>query len=81
MRPKEDKTNPNSELGFVIDDAACPKDYSRRKEPLPRDALIVLEYDGGAYQSPRYKVEVAYGRRLEHWIRRVDAGSGVGSMK
>jgi hypothetical protein len=46
-----------AELGFVIDDATCPKDESRRKEPIPRDAFIVLEYDGGAYQEALQRAE------------------------
>jgi hypothetical protein len=42
------------ELGFTIDETTCPDKYSNRekeKEPLPKNAFIVFEYDGKAYQE------------------------------
>jgi len=39
-----------SELGFVID-GTCSQEDSKRKEPLPREAFVALEYDGESYQK------------------------------
>ncbi|MBN1255478.1 MAG: DUF4824 family protein [Deltaproteobacteria bacterium] len=40
------------ELGFTIDETTCSYKYSNReKEPLPKNAFIVFEYDGKAYQE------------------------------
>ena len=47
------------ELGFKIDIFTCPDEKSkRRKEPLPKDVYIVLEYDGAAYREALKRAEV-----------------------
>ncbi|MDQ1329893.1 MAG: hypothetical protein QG578_155 [Thermodesulfobacteriota bacterium] len=47
------------ELGFTIDTFTCPdKDSKKIKSPLPRDAFIVLEYDGNAYQEALKRSEM-----------------------
>ena len=46
------------ELGFTIDETTCSYKYSNReKEPLPKDAFIVFEYDGTAYQEALKRAE------------------------
>ena len=46
------------ELGFKIDMFTCPDLKSKRKkEPLPKDAYIVLEYDGNVYQEALKRAE------------------------
>lgn len=47
-----------TELGFVIDDVTCPEEYSKRKEPLPKDAFIMLEYDEESYQKALQRAEM-----------------------
>jgi hypothetical protein len=47
-----------TELGFFIDGTTFPDEYSKRKEPLPKDAFIVLEYDGEAYQKALQRAEM-----------------------
>jgi hypothetical protein len=48
------------ELGFTIDTFTCPdKDSKKKKAPLPRDAFIVLEYDGNAYQEALKRSEMS----------------------
>jgi hypothetical protein len=47
-----------TELGFIIDETTCPNEHSKRKEPLPKDAFIVLEYDGDAYQEALQRAEM-----------------------
>ncbi len=46
-----------TEVGFVIDEKTCPDEDSKRKAPLPRDAFIVLEYDGNTYQEALQRAE------------------------
>ncbi len=46
-----------TELGFIIDETTCPGEHSKRKEPLPKDAFIVLEYDGDDYQGALQRAE------------------------
>ena len=46
------------ELGFAIDETTCPDKHSKReKEPLPKDAFIVFEYDGEVYQEALKRAE------------------------
>jgi len=48
------------ELGFTIDETTCPVEHSKRereKEPLPKNAFIVFEYDGKAYQEALKRAE------------------------
>jgi len=47
-----------TELGFIIDKTTCPDEDSKRKEPLPKDAFIVLEYDGDSYQETLQRAEM-----------------------
>jgi Domain of unknown function (DUF4824) len=47
-----------TELGFIIDKTTCPDGDSKRKEPLPKDGFIVLEYDGDAYQEALQRAEM-----------------------
>ncbi len=47
-----------TELGFTIGEFTCPGENSKRgKLPLPKDAFIVLEYDGDAYQVALQRAE------------------------
>ena len=47
-----------AELGFTIDECTCLDENSkRRKVPLPKDAFVVLEYDGKAYQEALNRAE------------------------
>jgi len=46
-----------AEIGFVIDETTCPEEDSKRKELLPKDSFIVLEYDGDAYQEALQRAE------------------------
>lgn len=46
-----------TELGFIIDETTCPEEPSKQKEPLPKDAFIVLEYNGDAYQEALQRAE------------------------
>ena len=46
-----------TEIGFVMDETTCPEEDSKRKELLPKDAFIVLEYDGDAYQEALQRAE------------------------
>jgi len=46
-----------TELGFIIDETTCPDEHSKRKEPLPKDAFIVLQYDGEPYQEMLQRAE------------------------
>ena len=47
-----------TELGFIIGETTCPNEDSKWKEPLPKDAFIVLEYDGDAYQEALQRAEM-----------------------
>lgn len=46
-----------TEIGFVMDETTCPDEDSKRKELLPKDAFIVFEYDGEAYQEALQRAE------------------------
>lgn len=46
-----------TEIGFVMDETTCPEEDSKRKELLPKDAFIVLEYDGDAYREALQRAE------------------------
>jgi hypothetical protein len=47
-----------TEIGFIIDETTCPDEHSKRKERLPKDAFIVLEYDGEQYQVALRRAEM-----------------------
>ncbi len=50
-----------AELGFTIDESTCPRANSKReKAPLPKDAFIVLEYNGNAYQEALQRAEESF---------------------
>jgi hypothetical protein len=47
-----------AEMGITIDESTCPGANSKReKVRLPKDAFIVLEYDGNAYQEVLQRAE------------------------
>jgi hypothetical protein len=47
-----------AELGFTIDESTCPGANSKReKVRLPKDAFIVLEYEGNAYREALQRAE------------------------
>ena len=47
-----------TELGFIIDETSCPDETSKRKIPVPKEAFLVLEYEGPAYQEALQKAEM-----------------------
>lgn len=47
-----------AEIGFIIDDRTCHFDQNKRKEWLPKNAFIVLEYNGETYQVALRRAEM-----------------------
>ena len=47
-----------AEIGFIIDDRTCHFDRNKRKEWLPKNTFIVLEYNGETYQVVLRRAEM-----------------------
>jgi hypothetical protein len=47
-----------AEIGFIIDDRTCHFEQNKRKEWLPKNTFIVLEYNGEAYQVALRRAEM-----------------------